>query len=119
MKTLKVKQACTVIQLVQEAPSDTPLEEQALPYLEAGPFVLLDVRGVMFGSMQIGELVNLGRKFKEQWGDTPQKLGLVNLSQTGREVFSSTKLDHVFPIFDSLADAFAAFAALRNQEGSQ
>ncbi len=109
MKMLTIAQACTILHLEVKENTLAPLEEQAAPYLLANPFLVLDVGEVKFGSMQIGELVNLERKFEEHWNGSSHGIGIINLTEQGREVFATTKLDSVFSLYDSLADALEAF----------
>jgi anti-anti-sigma regulatory factor len=109
MNFLQVGQTGTVVKLSLTHKSGDPLVEQALSLLAQNPFIVVDVGGIAFGSMQIGELVNLERSFEKTWNGTYHRLGLINLSPEGRKVFSNSKLDDLLPVYDSLADALAAF----------
>ncbi len=110
MKYLQIHNGCTVIRLQQITNSNSSLEEQAAPYLAQNPFLLLDVEGLQFTSMNIGELVNLKGAFSKIWEPSPHRLGLLNLNSEGQQVFKISKLDQELPMFDSVAEAFKEFA---------
>ena len=108
MQILRVAQSCTLVKLAQADEMAAPLEEQ-VPSLAQNPYVVLDVEGVQFGSMQIGELVNLARVFGEAWKGKPHGLAIINPSEQTRTVFTTVKLDVILPMFDSLEEALKSF----------
>ena len=68
--------------------------------------LLLNFEGVDFmSSAALNKLISLNSKIKSVQG----RLKLCNLKPDIREVFSMTKLDRVFDIRESEADAIAAF----------
>lgn len=105
MKTLQLEQAHIVLRLTDTELSAQTLSDQTAPFLVQSPNLVLDVRGVQFNSMLIGELVNLYRSFEAQWGERPHRIALVNLSDFSREVFHRAHLDQLFTLADSLGDA--------------
>lgn len=105
MLRLKIAQAYTVLRLGQDEDQPTSLLDQALPHLGLSSVLILDVEGLRFTSLQIGEIVRLGNKFDEQWKNAPHRIAIMNLSDEAREVFAITRLDAVFKIFETLGDA--------------
>ena len=75
------------------------------PYLEPSPHLILDVSGIQFNSMLIGEIVNLHQRYEKRWKGRWQRIALVNLTDTSRAVFERVRLEKFFAIFDSLAEA--------------
>ena len=109
MNFLEIQTGCTIVKLRQTSDQKIPLEEQAQKYLRQNPFLLLDVGGMEFSSMNIGELVNLRGSFDEIWGGTMHRIALLNLSDTGKDIFSRVGLTDHFPFYDSLEAAIEDF----------
>ena len=112
MSTLNLHCACTVIKIRQSSDFNHPLDEQVEENLGTNPLLVFDVAEVNFGSMQMGELVNVYHRFTEIWKNEPHLMALINLNKTGKEVFGLTKLNDTLPSFDSLEGAFSAFTSL-------
>jgi anti-anti-sigma regulatory factor len=105
MKTLQVDQAFTVVKLTDALPAKATLTEQLEPYVDRSPNLILDVSGIQFNSMLIGEIVNVHRTFEERWKNDEHRIAVVNLTDVSRTVFRRIRLDEFFPIFDTLSDA--------------
>ena len=110
MKVLSVKQSCMVIRLSDLGPSDLPLLEQARPLITACPFVVLDVDGIHFSSMLLGEVVNLYVGFTNHWKDQRHGMAMSHVPDISKKVFQVSKLTEKIPIFDSLDDAVKSFS---------
>ncbi len=115
MKVLSVKQSCMVLKVSDLGPSTTPLVEQARAFIQATPFVVLDVEGVHFSSMLLGEVVNLYVEFSGHWKDQRHGMAMAHVPEVSRKVFQVSKLTERIPIYDTLDDAVKAFgvAALK------
>ena len=111
MNFLEIKSGCTVVRLQQTSEMGTSLEEQAARYLSQNPYLLMDVSGIEFNSMNLGELVNVHARFQQIWGNTLHGIGLLNLSDNGRAIFSRVGLSKKFPDFDSIHAALTNFDA--------
>lgn len=105
MKTLQVEGAYTLLTLTAHPEAIAPLGEQAAPYVAQSPQMILDVTGIQFTSMLIGELLNLHRRFAAQWQERAHRIALVNVTPTSREVLERVRLTDYLPIFDSVGDA--------------
>lgn len=106
---LKVDLACTVIKLAETTDGNTPLVDQVAAYLAQNKYLVLDAEGINFTSMEIGELVNLANDFCKAWEGNACYIGIVNLTSSAATVFSITKLDRIFPRFDSVSAALNHF----------
>ena len=106
---LKVDLACTVIKLAQTSKGDTPLVDQVEDLLAQNKYLVLDAEGINFTSMEIGELVNLADDFCKAWEGRACHMGIVNLTSSASASFAATKLDRIFPQFDSVTAALHHF----------
>jgi len=105
MKTLQLKNAYTVLRLTDVAPAQSTLTDQVEPFLGQSPQLVLDVDGIQFNSMLIGELVNVHRSFEARWKDQEHRIALVHLSDVSRSVFERVRLTEMFPIYGSVGEA--------------
>lgn len=111
MRSLRLETPCTLLRLVSDdGPAGATLPEQARAYLATCPYLLLDVRGVQFNSMMIGEIVNLYSAFSNLWQGRTHRLALVNADDFSRRVFETTHLTERIPVYASLDEALAAEA---------
>ncbi len=83
------------------------LKQQVLERLEAGDrkFVIDFANTGYIDSSGLGVLVSLSKKIREQGGE----LRLSNLNEDLRTLFELTKLDTLFKITDSKAEALEGF----------
>jgi anti-anti-sigma regulatory factor len=109
MKVLSVKQASAVLRLSDLGPSNLPLLEQARPFILSTPFVVLDVDGIHFSSMLLGELVNLYVGFSNHWKGQRHGMALVHVPEVSRKVFQVSKLTDKIPLFDTVDEAVKSF----------
>ena len=105
MKTLQLEQAYTVLRISEGTAAQATLGEQVAPHFAQGGRLILDVGGIQFNSMLIGELVNLHRRFEEGWGSDSKRITLANLTPASRAVLERVHLGEIFDLADSLADA--------------
>jgi anti-anti-sigma regulatory factor len=112
MKTLQVDRAYTLLRLTDNKPSEVTLTDQVAPYIEQAKRLILDVDGIQFNSMLIGELVNLHRLFERHWGGASQRIALVNLTPSSRAVMERVRLHDIFVLADSVADVVKGHRAL-------
>lgn len=110
MKVLSVKQSCMILKVSDLGPSTVPLVEQARPYIHATPFVVLDVDGVHFSSMLLGEVVNLYAEFSSHWKDQRHGMAMTHVPDLSRKVFQVSKLTDRIPIYDTLDEAVKSFS---------
>lgn len=113
MKFLQVSTRATVLKLTSVDGPTTIMEEQAAPFLTQNPLLVLDVGGLAFSSWEIGELVNLAKRFSAHWDTRVHRIGVVNVSEAALAVFQATRLETIFEKYHSLSDALERFAALR------
>lgn len=111
MNYLEIDQTCTLLRLRLTSKSDLTLGEQVTPYIEQNPLLVLDVEGLSFNSMQIGELLNIWNRFKSHWAGKAHSLAFINLTPQAREVFKIARLSKLFQICDSLGQAMDDFSA--------
>jgi len=119
MKVLSVKQACVVIRLSDLGPSNLPLLEQARPYITASPFVVLDVDGIHFSSMLLGEVVNLYVGFNTHWKDRRHVMAMVNVAEVSKQVFTVSKLTERIPVYNTVEDAMRSFTQTQLKTGTE
>ena len=83
------------------------LKQQVLDALEGGArkFLIDFTRTGYIDSSGLGVLVSLSKKIREEGGD----LRLAGLNEDLKTLFELTKLDTLFAITDSAAEALAAF----------
>jgi anti-sigma B factor antagonist len=83
------------------------LKQKVLDALEAGSkkFLIDFTRTGYIDSSGLGVLVSLSKKIRDEGGD----LRLAGLNEDLRTLFELTKLDTLFAITDSAAEALAAF----------
>ena len=105
MKTLQLDRAYTLLRLTDTAPQRATLTEQVMPYVGQAEHLILDVDGIQFNSMLIGEIVNLRQRYEQRWKGRQHRIALVNLTDTSRAVFERVRLEKFFAIFDSVAAA--------------
>jgi hypothetical protein len=99
-----------VLKLSDLGPSTLPLLEQARPFIQATPFVVLDVDGIHFSSMLLGEVVNLYVEFSSHWKDQRHGMAMAHVADVSKKVFQVSRLTDRIPIYDSLDDAFKSFS---------
>jgi hypothetical protein len=109
MKVLSVKQSCMVLRLSDLGPSNLPLLEQARPFIITAPYVVLDVDGIHFSSMLLGEVVNLYVGFTNHWKDHRHGMAMAHVPEVSRKVFQVSKLTEKIPVFDTLDEAVKSF----------
>lgn len=105
MKTLQVTGAYALLKLAASPPGGVSLVEQVQPHIDHAPHLILDVEGILFTSMLIGEMVNVHRLVQERWKERAAPIALVNLSGASREVFERTHLVDYFALRGSVAEA--------------
>ena len=118
MKTLSFGSACTVVRLVDSSLVGQPLGEQLQPFLEGSPNIVLDVEGIDFTSMMIGELTNLAREFDVLWGTKPHTLTMTNLKSSSRLALETMKFDRVIPIVQNYEEALKRVFSAANDPRS-
>jgi hypothetical protein len=109
MKMFSIKQTCAVIRLADVSGSPPPLLEQARPLLIASPFIILDVDGVHFSSMLLGEVVNLYQAFTGHWKEKRHGMAMVRVPAVSQQVLKVAKLLDRIPVYDTLDEAVKSF----------
>ncbi len=110
MNFLGIDQTCTLIRLRQFSEAGAALVEQATPFLQQNPLLVVDAEQITFSSMQIGELLNLHKRFEAHWAGKNHSLSLINVSPHSCEVLKTAKLDQVFHLCDTLRQALDGFS---------
>jgi len=109
MKMLTIKQSCVVLRLSDVSSSPAPLMEQARPLIVASPFMILDVEGVQFSSMLLGEVVNLYQAFTSHWKDRRHGLAMVHVAPVSQQVMKVAKLLDRIPAYGTVDEAVKSF----------
>ncbi len=112
MKTLKLDQAYTVLKLSESMLGGSVLEEQIASHIYSSPMLILDVDGILFNSMLIGEVINVCKACEAHWTDARHRIALINLTKTSRAAFERMRLQDRVQLCDSLDDALAGFSRL-------
>lgn len=112
MKFVQVKQASALFKLEETSHLGLPLLEQVGPLLEQNPFVILDCEGIELSSLIIGEFVNVLRHLNDKWRDRAHGMALVNLSPPARQMFETTKIDQMLPVYNNIPDAMHHFSQM-------
>ena len=112
MKNLKLDQSYTILKLSESMGAGSVLEEQIADHIHSSPLLILDVEGILFNSMLIGEIINLCMVFEAHWKDTRHRIALVNLTHTSRAAFERMHLQGRVQLCDSLGDALAGASQL-------
>jgi len=105
MRPLHLEQAYCLLKLSDPEHSGPPLSEQILPYMGVSRALILDVDGIVFNSMRIGELVNVHKLHQERISAPDAVIALVRLTRTSRAAFERVRLDRLFALCDSFAEA--------------
>lgn len=111
MRNLTAERTCVVAKLSDVGQSTLPLQEQMRPLMNAAPYLVLDVDGIQFTSMMLGEIVNVYMAFQEQWGSRPNGMALIRASELTRQVLRLAKLGDKIPMFDDLEQAWRSFGS--------
>jgi hypothetical protein len=107
-----------VLKLSDFGPSTLPLLEQARPFIHATPFVVLDVDGIHFSSMLLGEVVNLYVEFSNHWKAERHGMAMAHVAEVSKKVFQVSRLTDRIPIFESLEEAVRSFSVSALKTGS-
>ncbi len=111
MKNLTAERSCVVAKLSDVGHSTLPLQEQMRPLMDAAPYLVLDVDGIDFTSMILGEMVNLYMAFQEKWGSRPNGFAIIRAPEVTRQVIRTAKLADKMPMFDDLEQAWRSFGS--------
>jgi anti-anti-sigma regulatory factor len=106
MKTLNATRHCSLVKLSDVEHAGPPLGEQLINSVRASATLILDVDGVQFNSMMLGELVNVLGMLKAKWGESNAAMALVRPTAMARQVMQVSKLDQAIPLFDDLDSAW-------------
>lgn len=107
MNVLNLQTSIQVLKLTNDSTSNLPLLEQVRKNLEQCPYLFLDVNGIQFNSMLIGEVVNVYQEFKAHWSDHMHQIALINVSEFSVKVFQSVGLTDRVPVYESVDAALA------------
>lgn len=105
MKSLNLKSTCAIVFLTDSDLSTQSLVDQCRSYLEGSNNILLDTSNIKFTSMLIGELANLVKSFDGIWNSNSHHMAMINVTPSGKEVFTSVNFDKLVPMFDSSDEA--------------
>ncbi|MDH4121393.1 MAG: STAS domain-containing protein [Deltaproteobacteria bacterium] len=112
MNFLSIRHSVITIHLVEvSAGREGPLSETLLPYLTMTPHLVLDMKGILLTSSEIGEIVNLAQAYQNKWKEQFRQVALVNLSDHGKKVLEVVKLDKLIHPYSSLDEAYRACIA--------
>lgn len=106
MKSLNMTRTCSLVKLSDVENPGAPLGEQLDASLRSSPALILDVDGIQFTSMMLGELVNVLGSLKAVWGANKASMALVRPTTLARQVMKVSKLDQAIPVFDDLESAW-------------
>ncbi len=115
MKFIQVKQACALFKLEETPHPGLPLLDLVGPLVEQNAFVILDCEGIELSSLIIGEFVNVLRHLNDKWQDRAHGMALVNLSPPARQMFETTKIDQMLPVYNNIPDAMRYFSRLKTE----
>ncbi len=105
MKTLNCEVACTMLRLAESSVTGQPLVEQVHEIIESCPNIVLDVEGIQFTSMLLGELANLAKKFEQIWEDRQHSICMTHVEPASQRVLTTVKFDRLIPIASSMDEA--------------
>jgi hypothetical protein len=111
MKTLSLIRSCVVLKISDLGSSQVPLQEQIRPAIHAAPFVVIDVDGIHFTSMMLGEIVNVYMEFSRRWQGHAHGLALIRAPEVTRQIVRVAKLADKLVLYDDLEAAWRAFGA--------
>jgi hypothetical protein len=111
MKNLSLVRSCAVVKLSETGSSQIPLQEQIKPVVDLAPFVVLDVDGINFNSMMLGEIVNVFQANSERWGERPHGIALIRAPEVTKQILRVAKLADKLPLYDDLESAWRSFGA--------
>ena len=109
MKNLSVVRSCVVVKLSDIGISQVPLQEQIKTVVSTAPYLVLDVDGVQFNSMMLGELVNVYMAYSERWAARPFGVALIRAPDVTKQIIKIAKLADKLPMYDDLESAWRAF----------
>jgi hypothetical protein len=109
MKNLTAERSCIVVKLSDVGGSNLPLQEQLRPLVNVVPFLIIDVDGISFTSMMLGEMVNLYMAFQDRWGSRANGLAMIRAPEVTKQVLRIAKLTDKIPVFDDMEQAWRSF----------
>jgi anti-anti-sigma regulatory factor len=104
MKTLQLDRSYLVLRLKATTPQNGTLTEQVAPFVGPADRIILDVDGIQFNSMLIGELVNVHRLLEAE-KRSGHRIALINLTGASRTAMERVRLTEIFELADSIGEA--------------
>lgn len=105
MAILQLRQSAVVISLDAVDDSEGVLLDQVRDILPQSRFLVLNIRGVMFTTILIGDIINVYNLFEEHWKDKAHRMVMVHPDPSAKRIFDLTKLTKKIPIYDNVDDA--------------
>lgn len=115
MKNLSVVRSSVVVKLSDLGTSQVPLQEQIKAIVSVAPYLVLDIDGVPFNSMMLGELVNVYMAYAERWSGRPFGVALIRAPEVTKQIIRIAKLADKLPLYDDLESAWRAFGSTPGQ----
>jgi hypothetical protein len=111
MKNLTVAKICTLVRLTEWERTGSSLRDQLATLIDGCPRLLLDIDGIQFNSMMLGDLVSVRNALRERWGVGNEYVAVLRPTNVTRQVMKLSKLDQAIPVFDDVESAWRSVEA--------
>ena len=105
MAILNLENSALVLTLKAISESDDMLGEQVRDLIPRSRFIIFNIKGILFTTILIGDIINVLNLFEEHWKDQLHKMMFVQADPTAKRIFDLTKLSKKIPVYDSVDKA--------------
>lgn len=105
MALLSLQNSALVLSLEAVQESKDTLVAQVQHMIPQSRFLILNIKGVAFTTLLIGDIVNVLNLFEEHWKDQSHRIMFVQADPSARRILDLTKLSKKFPVYDSIEKA--------------
>ena len=105
MAILKLENSAVVLTLRAVPETDELLVEQVRDIIRESRFIILNIKGITFTTILIGDIINVLNLFEEHWKDQSHRMMFVQADPSAKRIFDLTKLSKKIPVYDSVDDA--------------
>ena len=105
MAVLNLENSALVLSLISVSESDEILVDQVREMIPLSRFIILNIKGILFTTILIGEIITVLNLFEEHWKDQFHKMMFVQPDPSAKRIFDLTKLSNKIPIYDSVDKA--------------
>ncbi len=105
MAILDLENTALVLSLRTVSESEDILVDQVREMIPLSRFIILNIKGIFFTSLLIGDIINVFHLFEEHWKDQSHRMVFVQADPSAKRIFDMTKLTKKIPVYDSVDKA--------------